>query len=92
MVQKDATRWSGDRTGYNQRLVTKTGNVFGKATHSRNGAQQPTGMQTFWAGGSLSFMAAVNEWLLLRCCGKAGTDSVIGLGDLYTDDQEQNGK
>lgn len=34
----------------------------------------------------------MNEWFLLSCCGKAGTDSIIVLGDLYTDDQEQGGK
>lgn len=39
-------------------------------------------------------MVGVNEWYLKGCCGKAGTDSVIvlGGGDLYKDDQEQNGK
>lgn len=49
-------------------------------------------MQTFWAGWNHSFVVHMNEWFLLSCRRKAGTDSIIVLGDLYTDDQEQGGK
>lgn len=40
MVQKDATRWSGDRTGdvtgHNLPLVSKTGNVSSNSFHGVN--------------------------------------------------------
>lgn len=57
MVQKEATRWSGDRTGD----VAGSGNVFGKATPS-SAVYQHAGSLGGGGVGGLSFVVGVKEW------------------------------
>lgn len=82
MVQKDATRWSrdktGDVTGHNLPLATKTGNVFQQrfswSQHATKTEQKKhTRMHTFLRGWRDSFLLCMYEWF----CFKALLQSTI---------------